>query len=239
MRTLWLSDPLIDRILGAGHDCPNVHTARDISDTAKRFYGHRRGLSARLQVLRPYICPFEELLPLVPSGSAVLDVGCGGGLFLALLHTHRAIARGVGFDVSYPAIALAQEMARDLARPAALEFRQIDTTAAWPEGEFDVVSMIDVLHHVDPAAQLDVLSLATSKVRHGGILLYKDMARVPRWRAWCNQAHDLIMARQWVHLVPFSTVREHLSSIGMAQVVAQSAVRFWYGHEWGVFTRAS
>ena len=119
-------------------------------------------------------------------------------MFLALLSTHRAISRGVGFDVSRAAIALAQDMASELPGQASLEFRQIDATAAWPEGEFDVVSMIDLLHHVDPASQFHVLTLAASKVRPGGILLYKDMAMEPRWCAWCNQAHDLIMARQWV-----------------------------------------
>ncbi len=123
---------------------------------------------------------------------------------LALLSTHRAISRGVGFDVSRAAIALAQDIASELSDQTSLEFRQIDATDAWPEGEFDVVCMIDVLHHVDPASQLHVLTLAASRVRRGGILLYKDMAMEPRWCAWWNQAHDLILARQWVHLVPFS-----------------------------------
>jgi hypothetical protein len=43
-----------------------MHTARDISETAKQLYRNQKGLGARLQTLRPYICSFEELLPLVP-----------------------------------------------------------------------------------------------------------------------------------------------------------------------------
>jgi 2-polyprenyl-3-methyl-5-hydroxy-6-metoxy-1,4-benzoquinol methylase len=214
-----------------------MHTASDISETAKQLYRNQNSLGARLQILRPYICPFEELLPLVPHGSSILDVGCGAGLFLGLLSSCGTIQRGVGFDASRSAITLAQDMRSALPEQAPLQFTQIDATAAWPEGEFDVVSMIDVLHHVGPAFQLDVLSLAVSKVRPGGLFLYKDMAIHPRWRAWCNHAHDLIMARQWIHLVPFDRVRQHLTSTGMTEVMHRSAMRYWYAHEWSVFAR--
>jgi 2-polyprenyl-3-methyl-5-hydroxy-6-metoxy-1,4-benzoquinol methylase len=216
-----------------------MHTASDIAKTAKQLYGSRNGLGARLQTLRPYICPFEELLPLVPRGSSILDVGCGAGLFLGLLGSLGTIQRGVGFDASRPAITLAREMSHALPAQASLQFTQIDATAAWPEGEFDVVSMIDVLHHVAPASQLDVLGLAVAKIRPGGLFLYKDMAMHPRWRAWCNHAHDLIMARQWIHLVPFADVRRHLASLGMTEVTHRSAMRYWYAHEWSVFARSA
>jgi 2-polyprenyl-3-methyl-5-hydroxy-6-metoxy-1,4-benzoquinol methylase len=213
-----------------------MRTATELSRTAKHLYGRHSGLSARVQIFRPFICPFEELLPLVPTGSRVLDIGCGAGLFLVLLGSQGAIERGLGFDVSKPAIELARRIASQLTGRAELEFLEVDAASAWPDGEFDVVSMIDVLHHVEPSRQMNVLSLAASRTRRGGLLLYKDMALTPRWRAWCNQAHDLVMAREWVHHVPFSRVQQHLSSLGMAQVARGSAARYWYAHEWGVFT---
>jgi 2-polyprenyl-3-methyl-5-hydroxy-6-metoxy-1,4-benzoquinol methylase len=210
-------------------------TASELSQTAKRLYGSQGGLSARLQTLRPYICPFEELLPHVPAGSSVLDVGCGAGLFLVLLGSRGVIERGLGFDVSQPAIDLARRIARELAGRVDLTFLAVDAGAAWPDGAYDVVSMIDVLHHVEPDQQLDVLSLAASRTNRGGILLYKDMALRPRWRAWCNQAHDLVMAREWIHHVPFERVRQHLSTLGMTPVAQGTATRYWYAHEWAVF----
>ena len=216
-----------------------MQTASELAKTAKYLYGRHGGLSARIQIFRPYICPFEKLLPFVPTGSKVLDVGCGAGLFLGLLGSHGAIERGLGFDISRPAIDLAQCIARELAGRADLEFVEVDAASAWPDGEFDVVSMIDVLRHVEPGDQMKVLSLAASRTRRGGLLLYKDMALRPRWRAWCNRAHDLVMAREWIRHVPFGRVQQHLSSLGMAQVARGSAARYWYAHEWGVFKNAA
>jgi protein-L-isoaspartate O-methyltransferase len=38
-----------------------------------------------MQRLRPHIAPFHTLLPLVPKGSRVLDIGGGSGLWAGLL----------------------------------------------------------------------------------------------------------------------------------------------------------
>jgi len=214
-------------------------TAAQVSAASKQLFRGNTGFSVLQQIFRPYIAPFETLLPRVPQAAAVLDVGCGAGLFLGLLAKSGRISRGVGFDTSRAAIALAQRMTANLPRPSLLEFKQVDATGAWPEGEFDVVSLIDVLHHVAPRFQLSVLSQALASVRAGGIILYKDMGTFSRWRAVCNQAHDLILARQWIHYVPMSQVRDHLLSSGMTQVEHGRVVRYWYAHEWSVFKRAS
>ena len=52
-------------------------TARGISDIARRICREQSGAGRLLQIYRPYICPFEELLPHVPEAADILDVGCG------------------------------------------------------------------------------------------------------------------------------------------------------------------
>ena len=214
-----------------------MNTAGILSQQARELYSGAHGLGATLQTLRPYICPFEQILPLVPPGSHLLDAGCGAGLFLGLLAVNGRVARGEGFDSSRPAIDLAQRMRPNLPSQAAIEFRLLDATAEWPGADYDVVSLIDVIHHVAPEYQLAVLSRAIARVRPGGLLLYKDMAQRPLWRAWCNRAHDLLMVREWIHYLPIGTVDDHMARQGLRCVAKGAASRYWYAHEWRLFEK--
>jgi 2-polyprenyl-3-methyl-5-hydroxy-6-metoxy-1,4-benzoquinol methylase len=214
-----------------------METAATLSVRAKRLYAGAGGFSARLQILRPYICPFELIVPHVPAGAAVLDVGCGAGLFIGLLADSGRISSGLGFDSSGSAIGLARQMAKNLSANAVVTFRQIDARAEWPSETFDVVSLVDVLHHVPVQSQLSVLSQAIARVRPGGLLLYKDMAERPYWRALFNRIHDLLLAREWIHYLPIARVEQHLLAQGMTQVSSGSAARYWYAHEWRIFQR--
>lgn len=214
-----------------------METAATFSLRARHLYSNAGKALVQLQILRPYICPFEEILPLVPAGATVLDAGCGGGLFLGLLADTGRISTAVGFDSSHAAVSVARMMAANLPKSAQIEIRHIDATAPWPSEMYDVVSLIDVLHHVPPAAHSTVLSRALGCVRPGGLLLYKDMATKPRWRAFCNQMHDLVLARQWIHHVPIKVVEAWAADNGLQLVAQGAASRFWYAHEWRVFRR--
>ena len=188
-----------------------------------------------LQHWRPYICPFEELARHVPAGARILDAGCGAGLFLALLAHEGRLARGVGFDVSAEAIELASNMARSTGHDDRLEFLRLSVGEAWPEGPFDAVSLIDVLHHVPPAGQRECFLTAAARLGPGGVLIYKDMARRPVWRALANRLHDLVLARQWIHYVPVERVEGWAAEAGLGLTRAARFNRLWYAHELRVF----
>ena len=208
-----------------------------LSDIAAKLFAN----DALTQRYRPYICPFEDLLPIVPAGSSILDVGCGGGLFLGLLAAQERIRFGVGFDSAASAIATAQRMRRRAAEcgaKATLDFQRRDANGPWPAETFDVVSIIDVMHHVPKSAQRSVFESAAARLRSPGLLIYKDMARTPVWRAWANRLHDLLLARQWIHYVPIDQVERWGSELGLALVDARSFNRYCYGHELRVFKRS-
>ncbi|MFO0963765.1 MAG: class I SAM-dependent methyltransferase [Phycisphaerales bacterium] len=198
------------------------------------------GLAMRtLQHLRPHICPFEELLPEIPEGARVLDIGCGGGLLAALVCATRRPARFVGFDSSAPAIAVAQANVGAIAALAGVtpEFLRLDVGAPWPAGPFDCVTMIDVLHHIPPPAQRGAIEMALRAVEPGGRFVYKDMTRRDLPRRMANQMHDLVMARQWVNPAPIDDVVAWATAAGARLVRRGDFNRYWYGHELAVFER--
>jgi 2-polyprenyl-3-methyl-5-hydroxy-6-metoxy-1,4-benzoquinol methylase len=210
--------------------------AREVSALAASIFSEGPVLMRALLRWRPYICPFETLLPLVPAGARVLDVGCGGGLFLGLLARIGRLGHGTGFDVSPPAIEVARRVAARMDE-GVLTFLHRGVEDAWPEGPFDVVSMIDVMHHVPPAAQRETFDHAAGRVAAGGLLLYKDMCRRPRWRALANRAHDLVLARQWIRYAPIEQVESWAEAHGLVLDTAARIDRWWYGHELRLFRR--
>jgi SAM-dependent methyltransferase len=191
----------------------------------------------QMQSLRPYICPFGLLVEREPRGARVLDVGCGSGLFLGLLLRAGAIAEGVGFDVDRGAVDAARAMAARAPNGTRLRFECLPPDAPWPEGPFDVVSMVDVMHHVPVAAQRDVVRKVAERLAPGGLFLYKDMVKRPRWRAWANRLHDLVVARQWIHYLDLEAVVDEGRRCGLHVTHRGRVDRWWYGHEYAVLEK--
>ena len=190
-----------------------------------------------MQHWRPFICPYQTLLEQVPSGARVLDVGCGAGLFLGVLAATHRISGGLGVDTSAPAIRLAQAMTARLPDDHGVSFRCLDATEPWPEGDFDLVSLVDVLHHVPPSEQRALFAQASARVVVGKFFLYKDMAERPRWRAAANRLHDLVVARQWIHYASLDNVMEWGYGHGLVVKARQVIDMLWYRHELVLFQR--
>ena len=216
-------------------------TANDLSRIARTMYTRGPILLRTLQHYRPYICPFERLIGHIPDGARVLDVGCGAGLLLSLAAGLGREFEGLGFDVSPMAIELAQTMSKDATaiRPKArLAFERLDVDAPWPAGTFDVVFLVDVLHHVNPASQQSLVKRVISKVNPGGTLVYKDMCLHPWWKAQANRLQDLVIAREWISYVPVETVENWAAAEGMKVVLSEDLGRLWCGHELRVMRRS-
>lgn len=188
---------------------------------------------------RPAICPYEALMRCVPEGASILDVGCGDGLFLGLLARTGRIRSGIGFDSNDHSIARAEQMRHKLPTPNVLLFQQRDVYADWPDGVFDVVSIVDVIHHVSPKVQRHVIEMAASRLKPGGLLVYKDIARRPVWRAWMNRLHDIVLTQTWIHYVPIMDVRRWLGAAGLEVAQEASFDMLWYRHDLLVARRAT
>jgi len=213
-------------------------SAAAISRLAEALYRQAPLRERTLARLRPWICPFEQLLEVLPRGSRVLDIGCGSGMLLGLAASDGRICSGVGIDSSARAIATAQVMAANLPE-ADLRFACLRAEEPWPSGAFTVISLIDVMHHVAPAHQAALVARACQAVPPGGLLLYKDMAERPRWRALANRLHDLVMARQWIHYLPIERVLAVAQAQGLTVVRRQHTACGCYQHELAVLGRVA
>ena len=203
-----------------------------LAGLARRLYAEGATATALVQRLRPSICPFDQLLPLVPQGARVLDVGCGAGLFLNLLAATGITRQGCGFDTNRQAIVAARHAVSRQEGPHSIEFRQLDVADAWPAGDWDLVSMIDLMHHLPRQMQREGIHRVYQAMAPGSLFLYKDMVERPVWLAMANHAHDLLLAQQWIHCVPIDTVRDWCQAAGLSLVSQGTCRRLWYGHEW-------
>lgn len=218
---------------------PSPVEMREILKDTKELFSHGPLLARTIQSVRPYICPFHQLLAVIPKDSSVLDVGCGSGIFLGLLMKRVGLRAGLGFDFSQSAIELATIMRENLPENMAknISFERRNANQSWPSGIFDVVSMIDVIHHVSPTAQRAVFMQAVDHLAPGGLFLYKDMANRPASFAFTNRLHDLIMAHQWINYVPISLIKSWGIEAGLDIEQEAQCRMIWYAHEWIVFKK--
>lgn len=208
-----------------------------INAAARRLYGDASPVARFMATHRATIAPVADVLNVVPAGSRVLDVGCGNGLLLNVLADAGRIGESEGVDISGAAVSIAVKAAGRLlpdGRRPAFVARQPETLL--PNGTFDVVLIVDVMHHVLPTVQDAFLHQVGQRVRPGGRLIYKDMCRRPHWRATINRLHDAIVARQIVRYYPVERVAP---TLGPAFSLIESSDRhiLWYGHEMRVLER--
>ncbi len=189
-----------------------------------------------LASLRTLICPFERIIRHVPPNARILDIGCGTGAMLNLLAARGCIREGIGCEINEGAIRAAEKAARRLSAPH-VQFRQAASVRHWPAGPFDVVSLIDVMHHVPRSEQQAFLTAAAARVGAGGLLIYKDMAERPLWRALANRLHDLVLARQWINYVSRDDARAWATAAGLVAVTEEAFAVGPYAHELMVFAR--
>jgi cyclopropane fatty-acyl-phospholipid synthase-like methyltransferase len=105
-----------------------------------------------------------KLLELLPDGSDVLELGCGGGspATLRLAERHGVL----GVDIS------PQQIERARGRVPDATFRCVDATELeLPPASFDAVVSLHMLGHVPRAEQAPLLASIATWLRDGGYLL--------------------------------------------------------------------
>jgi len=137
------------------------------------------------------ICPLLAIEPRLPRAGRVLDLGCGNGLFAAILRLGSAERTIEGFDLDEKKVEVARA-----------------TFADWPGMSFsvgdlirsdypaaDVVTIIDVLYLIPLEAQEAILRKGHAALPPGGLLAVKDMDTRPRWKMAFNKLEETLAVK--------------------------------------------
>lgn len=123
----------------------------------------------RAQVDAHFGCDPRDLRPL--AGKSALDVGCGAGLMCEPLA--RLGARVTGVDAAAETITVAETHAEG--QGLAIDYRCADVAAL--EGQFDLVTSMEVIEHVaEPSTFLAALA---ARLAPGGLMILSTPNRTP------------------------------------------------------------
>lgn len=178
-------------------------------------------------VYRPLYGDIGRQLVWIPAGASYLDIGCGTGALLLLAERLRQLRRATGLDPQARSIAVAT----GANRAAHVEFHCTAEVPAALLADSEVISMIDVIHHVPPDGQLALLDHICRHAAPGARLIIKDLDPRPRWRALANRITDWLSTRSRVHYRSMGDVAAFLTANGFTVLQAEK----WRRHVWSPY----
>lgn len=137
-------------------------------------------------------CPVSAIAAATPTEGRILDFGCGHGavsLYLALSGPDRRIT---GVDVDEHKLVEARGAAAMAGVPVAFEHAAPDYR---PTGEWDAITIVDVLYLLGEKASLEVLDAAAAALAPGGLLLVKELDVTPRRKFWFAAAQEVLATK--------------------------------------------
>jgi len=143
---------------------------------------------------RPLICPFGELFAFVKEGDSVCDIGCGSGQFALLLNKFTPMKEVLGLEISERLINNARELFASEPESKPHQFEVYDGQH-FPEKmkEYDLLFLVDVLHHVPANLQQTFLNSIFQRMRPGARLILKDINGASPFVIF-NKLHDIVFS---------------------------------------------
>ena len=150
-------------------------------EMGRRILGEYSGvpLLSRLHMrIHNLLTPLYLIEQYIPRRGAILDLGCGHGLFsfwMALGASGRSVT---GVDISGEKVRIANEAAE---KSRNLRFLQADLTS-WVLCPCDIITIIDVLYLLPFETQRKLLIKCFQALPHGGYLFIHRISKKPLWK---------------------------------------------------------
>jgi 2-polyprenyl-6-hydroxyphenyl methylase/3-demethylubiquinone-9 3-methyltransferase len=159
-----------------------------------------------------------------PDASRILEVGCGEGALIERLRVSYPDADITGIDLT-PRLGRLYGGPRERVR-----FIQcpVEDIAAAEPGQYDLVALCDVLHHVPEAVRQSLLDAIRATLAPGGVLVFKDWERTGTLIHWLCYASDRWITGDRVAYMTRDEMRTRLSaSFGADALIAEARTAPW------------
>jgi 2-polyprenyl-3-methyl-5-hydroxy-6-metoxy-1,4-benzoquinol methylase len=140
-------------------------------------------------------CPFEAVAAELPTEGRVLELGCGHGLFALHLALTGPARQVFGSDIDVDKIGVARRAATVAAEAGATVTFDVAPAGRPPAGPWAGIAIVDVLYLLPVEQQRQVLADAAAELAPGGVLVVKEMADRPRWKARWNRWQEQLAVR--------------------------------------------
>jgi 2-polyprenyl-3-methyl-5-hydroxy-6-metoxy-1,4-benzoquinol methylase len=146
--------------------------------------------------MRWWSAPFADLELEVPLAGPILEVGCGHGLFSCYLAIAGRARQVTGIDIDIEKIAVAQAAAAHLdPGEADVDFAVAGDSLPRTEGGWRSVVIADVLYLLGEDGRRRLLDDCIDVLAPGGLLVVKEIDRVPAWKAGLATVQELAATR--------------------------------------------
>jgi cyclopropane fatty-acyl-phospholipid synthase-like methyltransferase len=194
----------------------------DAAATAARRAYASESFATRVHLaLRWRTCPFGAVADSVPFGGAILDAGCGHGLFALYLAVQSQARRITGVDIDEEKLAIARRAARTALVDDRVDFRSVKPD--WlPDGHWDAIVEVDMLYLLGRPRAAVWLERAAAALEPGGRLVVKELDVTPAWKARWSRFQEVLATRvvritegEDLELIPHTDVAAAMRAAGL------------------------
>ncbi|CAN5435323.1 hypothetical protein BH09PLA1_BH09PLA1_03620 [soil metagenome] len=140
---------------------------------------------------RSWLCPMTVVAREVPVSGRILDIGCGHGLFPALLASGSSQRSIVGVDPSEGKIAVARGTTKTLPTISYIQGSVLDLN----DGPYDAITILDVLYLLPDELKRRILAHARTLIKDDGVFLLKTNDTHPRWKFGVVRLEEWLMVK--------------------------------------------
>lgn len=194
----------------------------------KLFGPYERQISKAYRSIYIDIDAFVELMvQWKPTANKILEVGCGEGAVTERLNASYPDAKITAIDIT-PRIG---RLYRGL--PGNVRFIQsgVQEIAEKESGQYDLVVLSDVLHHVPLDSRQGLLDAIRSTLAPNGTFVFKDWQRNLAPIHWLCYASDRWLTGDRISYMTRDEMRERLSiTFGASSLVGEARIRPWWNN---------
>jgi 2-polyprenyl-6-hydroxyphenyl methylase/3-demethylubiquinone-9 3-methyltransferase len=192
------------------------------------FGPYERQISKAYRSIYIDIDAFVELMvQWKPTANKILEVGCGEGAVTERLNASYPDAKITAIDIT-PRIG---RLYRGL--PGNVRFIQsgVQEIAEKESGQYDLVVLSDVLHHVPLDSRQGLLDAIRSTLAPNGTFVFKDWQRNLAPIHWLCYASDRWLTGDRISYMTRDEMRERLSiTFGASSLVGEARIRPWWNN---------